>query len=74
MQTVAESTLSALIFGPYTVSNTWNHWLFINRTAYIDQSDDRFYAHVEKTEWQRFVYLPAAIYYWGLIWRQIRRI
>ena len=56
---MAESTRSALIFGPNTVSNAWNHWLFINSTAYIDQSNDGFYAHMEKWNPEDlFIYRP----------------
>ena len=57
--TVAESTRSALIFGPKSVSNAWNHWLFINSTAYTDQSNDGFYAHMEKWNPEDlFIYRP----------------
>ena len=43
----------------WSVSNAWNHWLFINSTAYIDQSNDGFYAHMEKWNPEDlFIYRP----------------
>ena len=70
MYSVAESTPWEIIFGPNTTKNAWNHWLFINSTADINQSDNGFLSQFEKWNPEDlFIYQPKFItedFFWTI--------